>query len=509
MNRKGKSALALALGALMTTALAGCGSNEVKMFDAGVQLSEGTYAGNLFTGNPVKGIELGADPTILYEDGWYYCYPTTSFPIDGGGYGVYRSKDLWNWEDLGACYTTSGDSWAHTQFWAPEVTKIGGKFYLFSTGGRVDGHWTDSFGETHHRHAVGVAVADNPWGPFEDLRTEEGERFVFAPDYSVIDADVFVDDDGKIYFYYTREWNDNPVTDSLIGETRESHIYGAEIELSEHGFEFRSEPKLLVRPSLNWHHFVTEAPHMHKSNGVYYLTYSSGSNKEYSVGCKIGTSPLGDFTDAEESRILYSDSDSQFLSCSGHHAFVTSPEGDSYIIYHTCVDATEFTWDRNIRVDRVFYNADGIVCAGPTAEYVWYPRERIGYYNIAPEGTVVATNGVNDASLLNDNRIVVNWDNMKYEWKCGKTSATVNVKFDQERAVKAVMIYSSVDRFANIIESAKVTIAGVTQKVKFIQFSTGVAIAELEKAVSVSEVKIEVSATDGELALSEIVVLGL
>ena len=71
------------------------------------------------------------------------------------------------------------------------------------------------------------------------------------------------------------------------------------------------------------------------------------------------------------------------------------------------------------------------------------------------------------------------------------------------------MIYSSVDRFANIIESAKVTIAGVTQKVKFIQFSTGVAIAELEKAVSVSEVKIEVSATDGELALSEIVVLGL
>ena len=173
----------------------------------------------------------------------------------------------------------------------------------------------------------------------------------------MIDADVFQDDDGKIYFYYTKEWIDNPVTDSLIGAERESQIYGVEIENADGYFAFKGEPKLLVRPSLNWHHFVTEAPHMHKANGIYYLTYSSGQDKQYSVGCMLGNSPLGDFSHAEESRILYSDSDSQLLSCSGHHAFVTSPEGDSYIIYHTCVDATEFTWDRNIRVDRVWYKA--------------------------------------------------------------------------------------------------------------------------------------------------------
>ena len=51
------------------------------------------------------------------------------------GIEVYRSKDMINWE--GPCGAREGlalhkeDVWGDKWFWAPEVFKLGEKFYMF------------------------------------------------------------------------------------------------------------------------------------------------------------------------------------------------------------------------------------------------------------------------------------------------------------------------------------------------------------------------------------------
>lgn len=504
MKKVLKCLLALLCAAAVVVSAAACTQEKAVIFDAGTQLYEGTYEGRLFTHNPVTGIVNGADPSVLYDGGWYYMYPTTDFTA-GGGYGCYRSKDLFNWENLGACYVAEAGHWGISDFWAPEVIKAGDKFYMFYTAAIYDQVEPDGSSNS----GIGIAVADKPWGPFVNLKDDDGNAVWYDLGYCALDAAYFKDDDGKQYLFYCRGWTDN----YLPNGKQESWIYGVEINGPEADFSFKGEPVLLLTPDMNkhpWHSNIVEAPYMTKRNGIYYLTYSSGWDKGYSVGCTMGSSPLGPFEYSEEDQILFADGDSEFVSGSGHHAFITSPEGDDYVIYHMNDDPMNPDWDRNINVDRVYYTDKGIVCSGPMVEYNWYPRETIGYYNIAPEGEVKAgdTDPEWPEAYLNDNRIVCSYLKTEYEWHGKNMSDKITVRFGKKRAVKAVAIYSSADP-DNVLKEAEVTVAGVSAVVKFYDFSTGVAIAELEKAVYTDKVEIDVTATDGVLALSEVVVLGL
>ena len=57
------------------------------------------------------------DPFVVTTDHGYYMYATN---FVAPGFKVWRSEDLHNWTDLGLCLDMR-DSWAHQDFWAPEV----------------------------------------------------------------------------------------------------------------------------------------------------------------------------------------------------------------------------------------------------------------------------------------------------------------------------------------------------------------------------------------------------
>ncbi len=54
---------------------------------------------------------------------------------------------------------------------------------------------------------IGVAVADQPTGPFIDIQNKP----IFDPGYPVIDANVLFTADGKTYLYYSRCCYKHPV----------------------------------------------------------------------------------------------------------------------------------------------------------------------------------------------------------------------------------------------------------------------------------------------------------
>jgi len=141
--------------------------------------------------NPLPIKHIG-DPFVLRAaDGTYYCYATSA----PDGFKAWTSPDLVHWTDLGYVYKRKDDSWGESDFWAPEVVHDRGKFFM---------HYSARWGMNQSLR-IGVATADSPGGPFLDVFNFP----MFDFDYAAIDGHVFFDDDGRKYFYYSRDCSEN------------------------------------------------------------------------------------------------------------------------------------------------------------------------------------------------------------------------------------------------------------------------------------------------------------
>ena len=283
-----------------------------------------TYQNNL--------ILNGADPDILYYDGYYYMYVT------GNGYPVYRSADLASWELIGKSLPEVSWNINKQYMWAPDVEYINGKFYM-----------SVSMGEA----GFGIAISDSPTGPF-----------VCAGDMpfltKTIDGHIFVDDDGKIYLYYT-SWCDG----------RKYGIWGVEMQSDCLTPKWETE-KLIFTPTEPWEKTmdmggVVEAPYMLKKDGTYYLVYS-GSHymAEYAVGYATSKNPLEGFKKNADNPILVGTADTRGT---GHCSIVTSPSGKMAMVYHVH-NTTTSVQPRHVAIDAVRFvptdNGYRLEVYGPT-----------------------------------------------------------------------------------------------------------------------------------------------
>jgi xylan 1,4-beta-xylosidase len=129
-------------------------------------------------------------------DGTYYLTGTTGENIWEANEGIplWRSKDLKNWEALGFVWTIERDGTWQKQWtekngkrrravWAPEIHYLKGNFYL--------AYCITGLGTGLLRSASG-----KPEGPYVSVNTPD------APLTRGIDASLFEDDDGAVYFLY-------------------------------------------------------------------------------------------------------------------------------------------------------------------------------------------------------------------------------------------------------------------------------------------------------------------
>ncbi|MGD8240976.1 MAG: glycoside hydrolase family 43 protein [Armatimonadota bacterium] len=318
---------------------------------AGAQASG--QSGPTYT-NPVGGDIRMGDPFVLLHEGTYYLYGTTA----GDGFKCWRSPDLVHWKPLGYAYRRADDSWGRGSFWAPEVFRHRGRFYMAFSCRR----------DRDRGYRLCLAAADSPEGPFWE---------VHAPwcdiGWSCIDAHVFIDDDGTPYLYFAKVG----VVGEPWKEPSEGYLYGMiyALRLEDDLSAPAGEPVLCVRAEQEWedpdsmHSRCNEGAFVLKRGGRYYMTYSAGhyASPRYGIGCATAPSPLGPWTKSSSNPLACTRREIG-VSGPGHNSITTSPDGTQlFMVYHAHADPKQPSGNRTVNIDRIVFDGDGdMKLIGPT-----------------------------------------------------------------------------------------------------------------------------------------------
>jgi len=305
--------------------------------------------------NPVKttdGKEINvADPFVYKHNNIYYLTGTTTLP-DGEGFAYYTSTDLITWEYKGELYRKPANHIGSFGFWAPEVKYYKGKFYLTYS----------CYVKERDLMLTCLAVSEKPNGPFVDLYTPW-----FDLGYSAIDADIFVDDDGTPYIYFSKNGTQNKLA---TGE-----LYVAKLKKDFSGLD--GDPVFVSGASQQWEKVkwevnrCNEGAFVFKKGRTYYMTYSANDTgyEYYGVGVSCADNPLGPWVKCTDNPLMTTNL-SNNVSSPGHNSIVEAPDGNLYIIYHRHADAycQKPNWNRVVCIDRLYFDKKGkLRIEGPTS----------------------------------------------------------------------------------------------------------------------------------------------
>jgi hypothetical protein len=306
-----------------------------------------------------------ADPSAHVFNGKIYIYP--SHDLDAGeafddlgshfameDYHVISMDSLTSEAvDHGVALHVNDVPWADKQMWAPDAHEKDGKYYLFFPAKDYDGIFR-----------IGVAISDSPVGPF--VAQPEPIKDSFS-----IDPAVFKDDDGSYYMYFGGLWGgqlqrwregvfnaaepESPV--AHLPADNEPALCAKVAKMTDDLLEFAHGAKDLVildengNPLLNGDNErrFFEASWMHKYNGKYYFSYSTGDT--HFICYAIGDNPYGPFTYA--GKIL-----EPVVGWTSHHS-ICEVEGKWYLFYHDSSLSEGVTHLRSIKVTEITYDAEG------------------------------------------------------------------------------------------------------------------------------------------------------
>lgn len=300
--------------------------------------------------------QFHADPEVLYSNktGRYYIYSTTDgFPGWGGAYYTcYSSDNLKDWKYEGVTLDLSTDQvpWADGNAWAPAIEEkmVDGKYkyYFYFSGNPVAGGGKQ----------IGVAVADDPAGPFKAMETAMITESP-AGRGQQIDVDVFTDpQSGKSYLY----WGNG---------------YMAGAELNDDMVSIKPETITVMTPQGGTlqDYAYREAPYVIFRDSTYYFMWSvdDTGSPNYHVAYGTSKNPLGPIEVAESPIVLREKGD---IYGPAHNSVLQFPGTDDWaIVYHRINPAYIKGGKgvpgvhREVCIDRLQFNPDGtIMQATPT-----------------------------------------------------------------------------------------------------------------------------------------------
>ncbi|MBE5768835.1 MAG: hypothetical protein E7333_04480 [Clostridiales bacterium] len=366
--------------------------------------------------NPLRGDV--ADPFIVPYEGRYYCFSTGGHRFD-----VKYTTRFRRWKTASSLTALRGTAWSTQHHWAPEVYQYNGKWVmLFSAQMGAD-----------YDLRVSMAFADKITGPY----TDPGDKPFLDPGYNVIDASLFVDDDGTPYLLFVRDCSEN-----YVGFYQCSHTYG--VRLTEDLSAMVGEPVCLTVPDTPWEKksspvLWNEGVFIRKHDGKYYLYYSANAYNtgDYAVGVAVSDAPLGPYVKQANNPILtqVTDENGKRLVCGvGHNAFFTVGE-ELFTAYHCSTDPIHPSAARSLCIDRAGYHADGTAFInGPTLAKQLVPLADLGLTDLTPAAALSAGER---GELLRDGDYCIADSSADYLWH----GASVTLTWDEPVIASLIQIY--------------------------------------------------------------------
>lgn len=300
-----------------------------------------------------------ADPSVHVFNGRLYIYPShdreSGIPENDNGdhfdmndYHVLSTDDVMHGEvtDHGVALRVADIPWAGRQLWDCDVAYKDGKYYLYFP-----------LKDRNDIFRMGVAISDKPEGPF--IPQPDPIRGSYS-----IDMAVFRDDDGSHYIYFGGIWggqlqryrDNKAIENPHLPADDEPALPSRVVKLADNMLEFAEEPRPVVilgedgKPLTagDLHRFF-EASWMHKYNGKYYLSYSTGDT--HLLCYAIGDNPYGPFT--YQGVIL-----TPVVGWTTHHS-IAEYKGKWYLFHHDCVPSNGKTWLRSLKVVELEYDENG------------------------------------------------------------------------------------------------------------------------------------------------------
>ncbi|OBR68233.1 alpha-N-arabinofuranosidase [Paenibacillus oryzae] len=302
-----------------------------------------------------------ADPSAHVYEGKIYIYPSHDLDHDepsndnGDQYKMedYHVLSMDNFDspvvDHGEALHLRDIPWASKQLWAPDAAYKNNTYYLFFPARDHDGIFR-----------LGVATSESPAGPFTPQPNYMEGSFS-------IDPAVLVDDDNRSYIYFgglwggqLEKWQTGSFVPDAEGPAPDQPALGPQVALlSDDMLSFQGKPVEISivdedgNPILAWdeERRYFEGPWMHKYNGYYYLSYSTGTT--HKLVYAIGKNPMGPFTFKGE--IL-----SPVIGWTTHHSIV-QVEDKWYLFYHDSSLSEGVNHKRCVKYSELKYNEDGTI----------------------------------------------------------------------------------------------------------------------------------------------------
>jgi len=237
----------------------------------------------------------------------FYAYATNGRL---GNVQLLMSTDLRTWDEVGDAMPRL-PAWVRPgRTWAPEVLPLpDGRYAMYYTARCV----------ATERQAIGVAVADAPEGPFEDVL---GGPLLDQDEGGSIDASPFTDVDGRRYLLWKNDGN-------AVG--LDTWIHLQELD-PEDPARLVGEPVRLLKQDRPWEGPLVEGPFLWRRDGRYYLFYAANAfaDPAYAEGYAVADAITGPYAKAPENPILVGDARREGPG----HASLVEHDGRTWIAYH-------------------------------------------------------------------------------------------------------------------------------------------------------------------------------
>lgn len=299
-----------------------------------------------------------ADPSVHVFNDRLYIYPSHDWECgntenDNGDQYVMKDSHVLSTDDPmsgevidhGKALDIADIPWAGRQLWDSDVAEKDGKYYLYFP--------LKDKNDVFH---IGVAIADCPEGPF--IPQPDPIRGSYSMDIAVLQ-------EGEEYYLYfgglwggqLQRYKDNKALENaVLPEGEEPSLPSRMARLSKDMLQFAEEPRPIQVVDENGEPLKANDPHrffeaswVHKYNGKYYFSYSTGDS--HLLCYAIGDNPYGPFI--YQGVIL-----TPVVGWTTHHSIVEY-RGKWYLFHHDSVPSGGKSWLRSLKVCELEYDEAG------------------------------------------------------------------------------------------------------------------------------------------------------